>query len=76
MAQRFTLKRYIKVLNGKIIDTTLLMPHVECYYVEEEKDCNKLYVEDIYGNACYLGKIVAETNEMSELEKTITSDAK
>ncbi len=61
--QRFSLKRYVEVLNGKIVDTTLLLPHVECYYIEDEK----LYVEHIDGSTCYLGKVIRETNNLSEL---------
>lgn len=60
---RYSLKRYIEVLNGKVVDTTLLLPHVECYYVEDEK----LYVEHIDGTTFYLGKIMRESNELSDL---------
>ena len=60
---RYSLKRYVEVLNGKVIDTTLLLPHVECYYVEDEK----LYVEHTDGSSFYLGKVVRETNELAEL---------
>lgn len=70
--QRFTLKRYVKVLNGKVIDTTLLLPHVECYFIEEEVTGeHKLFVEHTDGTEFYLGKVVLETNEISELSETI-----
>jgi hypothetical protein len=60
---RYSLKRYIEVLNGKVIDTTLLLPHVECYYVND----GKLYVEHTDGTNFYLGKIVKETNDLVDL---------
>ena len=66
--QRFSLKRYVEVLNGKIVDTTLLLPHVECYYIEDDK----LYVEHTDGTTFYLGKVIRETNELSELTSAYT----
>ena len=67
---RFSLKRYVEVLNGKVIDTTLLLPHVECYYIEDDK----LYVEHIDGTTFYLGKVVRETNDLVDLTKPIEFD--
>lgn len=61
---RYYLNRYIRVLNGKIIDTTLLLPHVECYFITD----NKLYVEYIDGTYTYLGQVVVETNDLSKLD--------
>ena len=60
---RYSLKRYVEVLNGKVIDTTLLLPHVECYYIDD----NKLFVEHTDGTNFYLGKVVRETNDLVEL---------
>ena len=60
---RYSLKRYIEVLNGKVIDTSLLLPHVECYFIEDDK----LYVEHIDGSTFYLGKVIRETNDLAEL---------
>ena len=58
-------KRFVKVKSGKVIDTTLLLPHVECYQKDKE---NKLYVEyTMDGSTQYLGTIVAEANTIEEL---------
>lgn len=67
---RYSLKRYVEVLNGKVIDTTLLLPHVECYFIEDEK----LYVEHTDGSTFYLGKVMRETNDLSELTKPLEFD--
>ena len=67
---RYSLKRYVEVLNGKVIDTTLLLPHVECYFIEAEK----LYVEHTDGSTFYLGKVMRETNDLSELTKPLEFD--
>ena len=58
-------KRFVKVKSGKIIDVTLLLPHVECY----QKDyANRLYVEyTLDGSTQYLGTIVAEGDTIEEL---------
>lgn len=61
--KNYNVKRYIKVLSGKIVDTSLLLPHVECYLTED----SKLYVESIDGIETYLGKIVSETNNLEDL---------
>lgn len=66
--QRFSLKRYVEVLNGKIVDTTLLLPHVECYFIEDDK----LFVEHTDGSTCYLGKVIRETNDISDLVQDYT----
>lgn len=66
--KRFSLKRYIQVKNSKIIDTTLILPHIECYFVLEE-GCgkpNKLYAEMILGEDYYLGEIVKETDNLQD----------
>lgn len=61
--RRYSLKRYVEVKNGKVIDTTLLLPHVECYFIEDEK----LYVESIIGDETYLGHIVKESNDLKDM---------
>lgn len=61
--RRYTLKRYIQVLNRKIVDTTLLLPHVETYYVKD----SKLFVETVDGNEYYLGLIVRESDNLDDL---------
>lgn len=61
--KRFNLKRYVKVLNSKIVDTTLLLPHVECYFIEDDK----LFVENIDGSDYYLGKVVIESDNIDDL---------
>ena len=66
MVKRFNLKRYIQVKNSKIIDTSLVLPHIECYFVLEENDSKKLYVETILGEEYYLGEIIRETNELKD----------
>lgn len=62
-------KRFIKVKNGKIIDTSLLLPHVECYHVRFNADrgVNELFVEQIDGTEYYLGVVVDQANEHHEL---------
>ena len=57
------LKRFVKVKNGKVIDTMLLLPHVECYLKEDEK----LYCEQIDGSLIYLGIIVKEADTLEGL---------
>ena len=58
-------KRFVKVKSGKVIDVTLLLPHVECYVKDEE---NRLYVEyTMDGSTQYLGTIVAEADTIEEL---------
>lgn len=63
MENRYNLKHFIKVKSGKVVDTTLLLPHTECYFVKGDE----LYMESIDGNNLYLGKIVIETNDLSDL---------
>lgn len=67
---RYSLKKYVEVLNGKVIDTTLLLPHVECYYIEDDK----LFVEHTDGSTFYLGKVMRETNDLSDLTKPLEFD--
>lgn len=61
------MKRFIQVKNGKIIDTSLLIPHVECYL----DDDGLLYVEYIDGNKTYLGKIIREEDHIEDFSKEI-----
>lgn len=63
MENRYNLKHFIKVKSGKVVDTTLLLPHTECYFVKGDE----LYMESIDGNNLYLGKIVVETNDLGDL---------
>ena len=63
MENRYNLKHFIKVKSGKVVDTTLLLPHTECYFVKGDE----LYMESIDGNNLYLGKIIIETNDLSDL---------
>lgn len=63
MENRYNLKHFIKVKSGKVVDTTLLLPHTECYFVKGDE----LYMESIDGNNLYLGKIVIETNDIGDL---------
>lgn len=63
MENRYNLKHFIKVKSGKVVDTTLLLPHTECYFVKGDE----LYMESIDGNNLYLGKIVIETNDLGDL---------
>ena len=64
--KRYDVKRYIKVLSGKLVDTSLILPHTECYFIE---DC-KLFAEQIDGTNVYLGKVICESNNLSELNNT------
>lgn len=63
MENRYNLKHFIKVKSGKVVDTTLLLPHTECYFVKGDE----LYMESLDGNNLYLGKIVVETNDLGDL---------
>ena len=63
MENRYKLKHFIKVKSGKVVDTTLLLPHTECYFVKGDE----LYMESIDGSNLYLGKIVVETNDLGDL---------
>ena len=63
MENRYNLKRFIKVKSGKVVDTTLLLPHTECYFVKGDE----LYMESTEGSNLYLGKVVVETNNLSDL---------
>lgn len=58
--------KYIKVRdNGfeKVIDTKLMIPHVECYLIED----NKLYSESIDGIIYCLGDIIKQGNSIEEV---------
>jgi hypothetical protein len=57
-------RRYIRILNGGLVDTKLILPNVECYYTFD----NKLYVEFIDGTDHYVGKIVLETDDLSDVK--------
>lgn len=63
MENRYNLKRFIKVKSGKIVDTTLLLPHTECYFIKGDE----LYMESTDGSNLYLGKVVVETNNLGDL---------
>ena len=60
---RYDLKRFIKVKSGKVVDTTLLLPHTECYFVKGDE----LYMESTDGTSLYLGKVIVETNNLGDL---------
>ena len=46
--------KLITLTTGEIFDTTVLLPHVECYIIKE----NKLYAEYIYdGTLILIGEI-------------------
>lgn len=60
------MKRFVQVKNSKVVDTMLLIPHVECYL---EKD-GRLYVEYILGDLVDLGKIIKEADTLEELVNT------
>lgn len=62
--KRYKIKKYIQVLSGKVVDTSLILPHTECYVVIDDK----LYAEQIDGSEVYLGKIVHESDRLSDLE--------
>lgn len=66
--RRFNLKRYIQVKNSKVIDTSLVLPHMECYFIEENDDNNihKLFIETVLGEECYLGEIIRETDDLKD----------
>lgn len=59
------LNKYYRVRNGKVFDTTFLFPHVECYFTSN----GELWYESIDGQDFYLGKIVATSNILSELDE-------
>ena len=63
--KRYNIKRYFMVKNGKVFDTSYLFPHVECYYVEDDK----LYSETIDGTDIYMGVIVCESDSLKDIEK-------
>ena len=58
--------RYIKVSDRgfeKVIDTKLMIPHVECYLIED----NKLYSESIDGIIYCLGEIVKQSDSIEDV---------
>ena len=58
--------KYVKIRdNGinKVIDTSLLIPHLECYLIEE----NKLYCENIDGTVYLLGDIIETSDVISNM---------
>ena len=57
------MKRFVQVKNSKVIDTMLLIPHVECYLNLD----GRLVVEYISGDLYDLGKIVKEADTLEEL---------
>jgi hypothetical protein len=57
------MKRFVQVKNSKVVDTMLLIPHVECYLKQD----GRLFVEYILGDIVDLGKIVKEADTLEEL---------
>lgn len=58
-------KRFVQVKNSKVVDTMLLIPHVECY-VEID---GRLICEYIDGTQVDLGLIVKQADTLKELAK-------
>jgi len=62
------MKRFVKVKNGKVIDTSLLLQHVECYEIDTDEDgVSRLFVEQIDGSRYYLGTVVSESDDYHTL---------
>lgn len=62
------MKRFIKVKNGKVVDTSLLLQHVECYDTDIDEDgVKRLFVEQIDGSRYYLGIVVSESDDYRTL---------
>jgi hypothetical protein len=58
------MKRWVMTTDCPCVDTKKLIPHLECYV---EKDGN-LYAEQISGQLINLGKILLESDSLSEVE--------
>ena len=52
--QKFDVKRYYRLSNNKIVDTSVILPHTECYF---EKG-GSLFAEQLDGSEVNLGKII------------------
>ena len=50
----FNVKRYYVLANNRLVDTSVILPHTECYL---EKD-GSLFAEQLDGSEVNLGKIV------------------
>lgn len=61
------ISKYIKIKDKydcvKVIDTTILIPHMECYLVEN----NNLFSESIDGIVSFLGTIISEGNTVTNM---------
>lgn len=58
--------KYIKIIdrgNTKVIDTSHLIPHLECYLIDD----NKLYCENIDGTVYFLGDIIEMSDVISNM---------
>lgn len=58
--------KYVKIKDRgveKVIDTSYLIPHMECYLIEE----SKLYCENIDGTVYFLGDIVETSDVISNM---------
>lgn len=58
--------KYVKIKDRsieKVIDTSYLIPHMECYLIEE----NKLYCENIDGTVYFLGDIIETGDVISNM---------
>lgn len=61
--KRYALARYILLDNDKVIDTTKIYPHTECYL-----ECSGyLYVEFLDGTEHSLGKIIVESDSIEDI---------
>lgn len=61
------MKRYVITDTSGVVDTKLLIPHLECY-VEQ---FGRLYAEQISGYMIDLGRIIAETDSVEDLDYDI-----
>lgn len=58
------MKRYVITDMSGVIDTRILIPHLECYI----EHSGKLYAEQISGHMLDLGKIVAAVDSLDDLD--------
>lgn len=49
----FDLPKMVSLKSGEEFNTDVLMPHVECYFIED----NKLYAESIDGYDIFIGEM-------------------
>ena len=61
------MKRYVITDASGVVDTSILIPHLECY-VEQ---FGRLYAEQISGYMIDLGRIIAETESIENLDYDI-----